>query len=152
MTQSNRKTMTVQQQMFLALNYQQYMRDRGDQLIGCYNLGRGSKKWWKRVFSYIIECSLLNAYILKHYAQPSMYSPSLQGRRRWDFLHFHLKVAEQFIGSFHFCQRSGHPSGPEHAPPSRLDKQLGHYPIQDTKKLECVVCNTKTSKATSSKK
>ena len=43
-------------------DYQQYMRgvDRGDQLIGCYNVGRRSKKWWKRVFAHTrvlyIEC------------------------------------------------------------------------------------------------
>ena len=87
-------------------DYQQYMRgvDRGDQLIGCYNLGRRSKKWWKRVFSYIIECSLLNAYILERYAQPSLHDPSLRGRRRQDFLHFRLEVAEQLIGSFSFHQ------------------------------------------------
>ena len=90
-----------------------------------------TKKWWKRVFSYIIECSLLNAYILKHYAQSSMYDPSLQGRRRQDFLHFHLEIAEQLIESFQFQQRSGYPPRPEHAPLSWLDKQLGHYPIQN---------------------
>lgn len=34
-------------------DYQAYMRgaDRGDQMIGFYNVGRRSKKWWKRVFS-----------------------------------------------------------------------------------------------------
>ena len=47
--------------------------------------------------------------------------------------HFHLEVAEQLIKSFHFWQRSGHPPRHEHATSSQLDKQLGHYPIQDTK-------------------
>ena len=34
-------------------DYQQYMRgvDRGDQHIGEYNIGRQSKKWWKRLFA-----------------------------------------------------------------------------------------------------
>ena len=47
-------------------DYQLYMRgvDRGDQRIGYYNLGRRSKKWWKRVFAYVIECSILNAFVL----------------------------------------------------------------------------------------
>ena len=33
-------------------DYQAYMRgvDRGDQMIGFYNVARRSKKWWKRVF------------------------------------------------------------------------------------------------------
>ena len=75
-----------------------------------------------------------------------MYDPLLQVHRRRVFLHFRLEVAERLIGSFHFRQRSGLPPRPEHAPPSRLDKQLGHYPIQDAKKLECVVCSAKRVK------
>ena len=53
-------------------DYQQYMRgvDRGDKLIGFCNVGRGLKKWWKRVFSHMIECSILNAYILERHAKP----------------------------------------------------------------------------------
>ena len=41
---------------------QVYMRgvDRGDQLVGYYNLGKRSK-WWKRVLYYIVEVAALNA-------------------------------------------------------------------------------------------
>ena len=61
----------------LLLDYQQFMRgvDRGDQMICLYNLGRRSKKWWKRLFSYIIECSILNAYVLQSHAKPGVCSP-----------------------------------------------------------------------------
>ena len=31
--------------------------DRLNQRIGYYNLGRWSRKWWKRVFVYLLECS-----------------------------------------------------------------------------------------------
>ena len=33
-------------------DYQQYMQevDRGDQLVGYYNIGQRSKKWWEKVF------------------------------------------------------------------------------------------------------
>ena len=75
-----------------------------------------------------------------------MYDPSLQECRQWDLLHFHLEVVEQFIGSIHFPQKSGHSPRPKHVPPSRLNKQLGHYPIQKTKKLECVICSAKQGK------
>ena len=80
-------------------DYQQYMRgvDRGDQLIGCYNIGQRSKKWWNKIF--IIECSLVNAYILERYAEPSLYHPSSKGRKKRDFLSFCLDVAEQLIGT-----------------------------------------------------
>ena len=127
-------------------DYQQYMRgvDRGDQLIGCYNVGRRSKKWWKRVFAHLIECALLNAYILERYANPSLYSPSSRVKR--DFLGFRIDVANQLIGSFHFRQRAGRPPSSEHRTEQRLNRQLDHWPIQETTKRECVVCSTKRAK------
>ena len=68
----------------LLSDYQQYMRgvDRGDQLIVCYNIGQRSKKWWKKIITYIIECSLVNAYILERYAEPSLNYPSSKGRKK----------------------------------------------------------------------
>ena len=48
----------------LLSDYQAFGVDRSDQMIGFYNIGRSSKKWWKRVFSHIIECAILNARVL----------------------------------------------------------------------------------------
>ena len=39
--------------------------DRGDQLMGYYNVGRRSKKWWKRVFAYLLEVSVECVYFAK---------------------------------------------------------------------------------------
>ena len=52
-------------------DYQEFMRgvDLSDQRISYYNVGRRSKKWWKRVFSYILEACSQNAYVLKIYGQ-----------------------------------------------------------------------------------
>ena len=127
-------------------DYQQYMRgvDRGDQMIGCYNIGRRSKKWWKRVFSHLIECALLNAFILERYANPDLYDGSSRMRR--DFLSFRMEVAHQLIGNFHFRQRAGRPPTGEQTPLARLNGQLNHWPIQETRKRECVVCSAKRTK------
>lgn len=58
-------------------DYQQYKRgvDRGNQLNGFYNVARRSRKWWKRIFSYIIECCFLNAYMLEKHARPLEHAP-----------------------------------------------------------------------------
>jgi len=56
--------------------------DRGDQMVGYYSIRRRSKKWWKKVFSYLLECALLNAYLLERYAEPALYDPSLRGRKK----------------------------------------------------------------------
>ena len=50
-------------------DYQANMRgiDWGDQLMGYYNVGRRSKKWWKCVFAYLLEVSIFNAYVLQKF-------------------------------------------------------------------------------------
>ena len=53
--------------------------DRGDQLIGLYNVGKHSK-WLKR---HIIECAILSAYILDSYAYPIQ--NALQRHSKYDF-------------------------------------------------------------------
>ena len=124
-------------------DYQQYMRgvDRGDQMIGCYNVGRRSRKWWKRVWSHVIECCALNAHILEKHAKPLEHA--LRGRKKRDFLRFRIELAEELIGSFRSRKRSGRRRS---ADCERLKTELGHWPVQVRKKLECVVCNTKRSK------
>ena len=128
-------------------DYQQYMRgvDRGDQMIGYYNIGRRSRKWWKRCFAHLIECSLLNAFILNTFAFPALYAE--RGRKKRDFLAFRLDVAKQLIGGF--CSRrksGGRPKSADYQDVSRLNIQLGHWPVKTDKKLECIVCSTKRTK------
>ena len=89
-------------------------------------MGRRSKKWWKRVFSYLIECSLLNAYILEKYAKPLLHDESKKGRNKRDFQSFRIDVAHQLIGCGHYRRKVGRPPTGEHAPEITLDKDLGH--------------------------
>ena len=81
-------------------DYQQYMRgvDRGNQLIGYYNIGRTSVKWWKRFFAHLIECTLLNTYVLHGQAFPHLHSA--KGHRRVHFLAFQCVVATELLSSF----------------------------------------------------
>ena len=88
-------------------DYQAFMRgiDRSDQLICLYNVGRRSKKWWKRVFSHILECAILNAYVLDSHIHPLEHA--LRGRCKRDFLTFILQLAEELIGGFSSRKRAG---------------------------------------------
>ena len=124
-------------------DYQQYMRgvDRGDQLIGFYNIGRRSTKWWKLIFAYIIECSLLNAYILEKDAKTLEHV--LRGHKKRDFLRFRIEVAEELIGTFRSRKRAGRRRSSE---ADRLKMELGHWLIQVPEKRECVACNIKRAK------
>ena len=122
-------------------DYQQYTRgvDRGDQMIGCYNVGRRSKKRWKRVWFHVIKCSILNAFILEKHTKPLEHAQ--RGHMKRDFLQFCIELAEELIGSFQSRKRSGQRRSTKC---DRLKSELGHWPVQAAKKLEChcVVCNT----------
>ena len=119
-------------------DYQAFMRgvDRGDQLIGYYNIGRRSRKWWKRVFAYVIEVAALNAYVIQKDGRP----PS--ARRKHDYLEFRMALAEELIGSFTSRQTpAGCPRSVDHQQALRLDTSRGHLPVVADVRRTCVVCN-----------
>ena len=118
-------------------DYQALMRgvDRRDQLIGYYNLSRRSRKWWKRVFGYMIEVAALNAYIIQKDGRPSL------DRKKHDYLEFRYALAKELIGSFSSrAVRVGRPRSLETQQALRLESTKSHLPIIDGPKRDCVVC------------
>ena len=118
-------------------DYQAFMRgvDRADQLIGYYNIGRRSKKWWKRVFGYVIEVAALNAYIIQKEGRPT------SDRSKHDYLDFRVALAEELIGTFSSRQvPAGRPRSVDHQQTLRLDPSKGHLPIVEDSVHDCVVC------------
>ncbi len=110
--------------------------DRGDQLIACYNLGRRSKKWWKRVFAYLLETSILNAYHLWKFARKNWSREKL--KRNGSYISFKLELAEQLIGNY--CKRASRGRPRTAARDHRLDTALDHTPEHNDRAQECVVC------------
>ena len=95
----------------------------------------GGLKIVKKSFSYVIECVLLNAYLLEKDLEPEVHDPSVRGRRKRDFLDFCLDVAEQLIGSHTLHLRSGHPLlDTADSTTPQLDTSLQQYPEKDSKK------------------
>ena len=121
-------------------DYQAYMRgvDRGDQWRKYYNIGRRSKKWWKRLFGYSIEVFLLNAFVLDASVRPAEHAR--HGRGNSDFLTFRLEVANELIAGFSSCQCSGRPRSMENAQLDRLNPSLGYRPVHTDTKANCIVC------------
>lgn len=120
-----------------AIDYTTYMRgvDRGDQLIDLFNSGRRSKKWWKRLFFHLLECSVLNAYIL-HQHTPGLH-------KKMDHLRFRQELVTQLISGYSSKQKST----PSHPPSdARLKPELGHYPRAVSEMEDCICCNITGSK------
>ncbi len=68
-------------------DYQKHMRgvDWGDQLESYYNVGRKSKKWWRRIFFYCLEVSILNSYCLEKMVKPEDHQQRGRKKKRHAF-------------------------------------------------------------------
>ncbi len=106
-------------------------------MIGYYNIGRRSKMWWKHVFTYIVECSILNAYVLFCCHNPR--SKKLKFR----FLEQRINLAEALIVSYTGCRKRGRTP---QLVSERLNRSLDHFADRAERKGECVVCRSRHSK------
>ena len=112
---SPNQTVTVQRRMKEAphvksidmpapiFTYNQYMGgvDLNDQLRSYYPSGRSGTKWWRYLFWFTLDVSIINALILERL---SLHQPS---SRRRSLLQFKLDLAKQLIGGF--CGRKRYP-------------------------------------------
>ena len=103
------------------IDYHELMRgiDHGDHniMMGYYNIGRRSVKWWKRGYSYILEVCFFNAYTLEQHGRV--------GSDKRDYLAFRIDLAEGLIGSFASRMRSaGRPRSSTTEPEVRLDSLI----------------------------
>ena len=110
--------------------------DRGDQLESYYNVGRKSKKWWRRIFFYCIDRTV--TLFGKKMIHPVEHQS--EGEKKRDMLSFRLDLAKELIGSYSSWHRFGRcPRSAEHIQLDRLTSSLGHWPIHTGRKGNCVV-------------
>ncbi|KAK7501629.1 hypothetical protein BaRGS_00007060, partial [Batillaria attramentaria] len=68
--------------------------DKNDQLRSYYGIANKAKKWWKYMFWFILDVTLINAYILHREA------PGGPRRKPMKHLDFHLDCALQLINGY----------------------------------------------------
>ena len=80
--------------------YNQYMGgvDLHDQLRMNYSLGRNSKKWWRYLFWFLVNCSIVNSFLL---FKASSQRP--QKKKRYSHIDFRIDLALELIAGF--CKR-----------------------------------------------
>ncbi len=65
--------------------------DRGDQLRTYYSICLKSKRWWRRLFYYLVECAVLNAFVFDGFVRPV--ERARKGHAKRDMLTFRLELA-----------------------------------------------------------
>ena len=109
--------------------------DRADQMIGYYSLGRRSMKWWKRVFFYVVEICVFNAYVMFR-----EHSPTNVKSRNNDYLAHRVDLIDQLIGDYSDEYTRVTRSPPTAPPEDSLNLTLGHFNSFSTDRKDCVVC------------
>ncbi|XP_026735864.1 piggyBac transposable element-derived protein 4-like [Trichoplusia ni] len=128
--------------------------DRFDQKRTPYAVGRKSKKWWKRIFYFLIDLAITNAYIL--------YKSNSRVHNVMTQKYFRIALSKELINNLSFRKRSFH-SMPKynikkskqsnerqktvHSVPDGLrTEQLGeHWPVEIETYKRCRLCSTKTN-------
>ena len=107
-------------------------------MVALYGSGRKIVEAWKRIFFYLLECSILNSYIIEGNFNERH---QLKGRRKRDIKEFKSELAGQLISEF--CAR-GKKVQVDY-PEWRLNSALGHLAVIDEEKKSrnCVLCSSK---------
>lgn len=78
-------------------SYNQYMAgvDKHDQLRMKYEVGRNSKKWWRYLFWFVVNCAIVNAYIIYKAT-----SSRVLKKKRYSHLDFRVELARDMVAGF----------------------------------------------------
>lgn len=135
-------------------DYNRYMGgvDYFDQLHSAYSIGWKSRRWWMRIFYYVVDACIVNSYIL----YKSTLKEVLTNRNALTQLKFRSVLANELIGSF--CSRikkgpvaqtgkgrkRNHPDGrPTIENFVRLTNVGDHLPVKGSTYRRCANCSTK---------
>nr|CAH7740636.1 unnamed protein product [Callosobruchus chinensis] len=121
-------------------DYNRYMGgvDRFDQYHANYSISWKSRRWWMKIFYYLVDASIVNSYVLYRETLKKK-NPSA---KPLSALQFRSQLADDLIGSF--CQRQ------KPGPPSKKKSQgSSHLPVKGTYR-RCVLCSSSKKKQTRS--
>ena len=111
--------------------------DRGDQITALYNVGRRSRKSWRRIAFWLLEAAILNAYIVEGHVDDRH---AEIGHAKRDFRAFRLELAVDLIGGYSGRKRRGRKRQRKDL---RLDATLPHLAVATHSRLQCVRCSEK---------
>lgn len=127
--------------------YNKYMGgvDRFDQYRERYETGRKSKKWWFRIYYFLLDLAIVNSYILWKLCQP----PNFKVNQ----LTYRLNLARQLINGFSTRKKQGRP--PNYfkckVPNEVRQSRAAHMPKKEISSRRCKYCSSKNRKQTRTK-
>ena len=99
--------------------------DRHDQLRTTYPLGRDSKKAWKYIFWFLLNCAIVNSFIMFN-----LVSERRNSKKRFTHLDFRCELAHELIAGFSGRKRKGREL-------EELVQNIENYPGHESVKFGC---------------
>jgi hypothetical protein len=107
------------------------------QHLAYYLIYRRSPRWWLCLFFYMLDCAIVNAWLLFHHRDELK-------QRNVDQLSFRSALIKELVGDFCGRKRAGRPAGAAAAAaaapaPRRYDLSLGHWAksLGERSKVRC---------------
>lgn len=123
----------------MVLDYTKHMGavDRSDHIISSYQFLRKSKKWYRKMFFWLLEVSIINSYVLYKNVQTT------HGKKPLSHAEFRQSLIKDLVAEKSAepapRKRGRQPTGP---PEERLDDKK-HFMGRKQKAVRCVVCAKK---------
>ena len=108
--------------------------DKAEQYTVYYSIQK-SKKWWRKLFFWLLEVTIVNSYILYKISTPSP-STHLQYRRS-----ITNALATRYLSLAPPRPLAGRPSTRHRPDPSRFNHRQQHYLGRREESLRCAVCS-----------
>lgn len=116
--------------------------DTADHYVSSYMFVRKSKKWWRKMFFWLLDISVVNSYLL--------YNMNLQnmGKKPIDSKKFREELIKGLVGDTrnNNIKKRGRPGSADHE--ERLNLSRTHHFISQTtnkKTKECMVCSNRAA-------
>lgn len=90
--------------------------DKSDQLRQSYAIDRKSRKWWRRIFHFGLDSTMVNAYIIYCQTFKLLQNPPNVNQKPLSQLEFRSQVVKGLVGTFSCRKRPG-PPNPRYALP-----------------------------------
>ncbi|CAC5374938.1 unnamed protein product [Mytilus coruscus] len=132
-------------------HYNMFMNgvDHADQLRSTYNISRKCMKWWKYLFNFLVDISIVNAYLLMRESVNHQIVTKKNRPRQMTQLEFRMKLAHQMLGQFHGKRKRSVDPRPvlqpnnhwiENIPKKKTCKMCSQNKIRKEPKTGCAQC------------
>lgn len=125
-------------------NYNKFLNavDRSDQILGTHNVQRKCVKWWKTLFSHLIDIVVANSFILFKEQQVQFPDePALKRTADYSLAHFREEIVRQLCDFPEYDHPPVHTTArPACPPPDHGPFLTEHIPMVSEERKMCVVC------------